>query len=81
MSKRIESDCVDCGLPCLGNSCRYHNMTTYYCDVCGSEGAEYIINGDDYCEDCAKKYLKDAFEDLELSEQAEVLDIDMNIID
>lgn len=78
---RIENECVDCGLPCLGNSCPYRNVLVYYCDVCGGEGADYTIDGEDYCEDCAKEYMKDAFDDLTLSEQAEVLNIDMHSID
>ncbi len=79
--KRTENHCVDCGLPCLGRSCPYSHITVCYCDICGDEGAEYTIDGEDYCEECAKEYLKDTFNDLTLSEQAEALNIDLISID
>ena len=78
--KRTENHCVDCGLPCLGRSCPYSHVTVYYCDICGDEGAEYTIDGEDYCEECAKEYLKDTFNDLTISEQAEALNIDISSI-
>lgn len=81
MSRKYENQCVDCGLPCLGNSCRYRNVPVDYCDECGSEYAEYRIDGEDLCEDCVKEQIRDAFNDLTLSEQAELLDIDLDTID
>lgn len=78
---KLENQCVDCGLPCIGNSCRYRNVPVYYCDECGNDNACYSIDGEHYCEDCAKKYLKEVFDDLTLSEQAEVLKILMTDID
>ena len=77
MSLRIENHCVDCGLPCLGSSCPYRNVRVFYCDICGSEGAIFRIDGEDYCEECTKNYLKVAFNGLILTEQAEVLGIQM----
>ena len=55
MSKKIENHCVDCGLPCIGNLCPFRNVSVYYCDECGDEGAEYKLDGNDLCEDCAKE--------------------------
>lgn len=81
MSRKYESQCVDCGLPCLGSACRYYRVAVDYCDSCGDENAEYVIDGEDYCEECAKEYIKDAFDDLTLSKQAELLNIDMRRID
>jgi hypothetical protein len=54
----------------------------YYCDIC-EDGtcAEYSIDGEHYCEDCAKVYLKETFEDLTLLEQAEALNIDMKSLE
>ena len=43
--KRIENECVNCGLPCLGNSCPYKNVVHFYCDRCGEE----------ICQDCLLK--------------------------
>lgn len=37
MSNHNYNDCVDCGLPCLGNTCPYTNTTSYFCDECGDE--------------------------------------------
>lgn len=74
---KTENQCVDCGLPCLGSACRYRNVRVSYCDRCGDEGADYRIDGEDYCEDCAKKYIQEAFDDLSLMEQADILDIDV----
>lgn len=34
---RIENDCVDCGLPCMGNSCPNRNVLHCYCDMCKNE--------------------------------------------
>lgn len=78
---KIENQCVDCELPCLGSSCRYRNVPVFYCDRCGDEGAKYRIDNEDYCEDCAKKYIQEVFDDLSLMEQAEALDIDIQSTD
>ena len=80
MSKKIENHCVDCGLPCIGNLCPFRNVSVYYCDECGDEGAEYKLDGNDLCEDCAKERVKEAFDDLALSEQAEAVGIDLSEI-
>lgn len=80
MSRRIENHCVDCGLPCLDSSCPYRNVPVDYCDDCGDEGAKYRSDGDDLCEDCAKARIKEAFDDLTLSEQAEAVGIDLSEI-
>jgi len=65
---------------CLGRICRYVDVPVDYCDSCNGEGAKYRIDGEDYCEECAKEYLKDIFNDLTIIEQAEVLDIDIERI-
>lgn len=80
MSRRIENQCVDCGLPCLGSSCPNRNVPVDYCDDCGNEGAEYHIDGADLCESCAEKRINDAFEELMLSEKAEAVGIDLSEI-
>lgn len=50
--KKIQNDCVDCGLPCLGNSCPYRSVTHYYCDKCGSETDLYYFGNQELCIDC-----------------------------
>ena len=94
--RKYENHCVGCpeGMGCLGSSCPYRNVPVDYCDICGSEGAEYRIDGEDYCEDCAEEYLKDTFlnsnikisclrwkNDLTISEKAEALEVDLEKID
>lgn len=81
--RKYENHCVGCpeGMGCLGSSCPYRNVPVDYCDICGSEGAEYRIDGEDYCEDCAEEYLKDTFNDLTISEKAEALEVDLDKID
>lgn len=56
--QRVEDDCVDCGLPCLGDSCPYRNVRHYYCDDCGDETQLYEFDGEELCIDCIEKRLK-----------------------
>ena len=78
---RYENHCCGCAVPaypCIGDSCQYMNVPVYYCDFCDDDiYAKYDIDGEHYCEDCAKNYLKESFEDLTLSEQAEALYVNM----
>lgn len=50
--RRIENDCVDCGLPCLGDSCPYRNAEHFYCDRCGSEEKLYYFGDEELCANC-----------------------------
>lgn len=52
--KVTENECVDCGLPCF-NSCRYLNVTRYYCDECGDESTLYETEYGELCEVCLLK--------------------------
>lgn len=76
-----ENQCCGCavpGYPCLGRSCPYVDVPVYYCDCCGFDvHAEYDIDGSHYCEGCAITYLNEVFNELTLSEQAEILEIDL----
>lgn len=50
---RIESDCVDCGLPCLYESCPHYKIVVYECDDCGEEVDNlYHYDGQELCIDC-----------------------------
>ena len=80
MSRKIESRCVDCGFPCRGNACPNYKVQVNYCDVCGSEGAKYCLDGDDMCEECAETIIMDAFKELMLSERAKTVGIDLEKI-
>ena len=76
---KYENHCCDCavpGYPCIGSSCPYVTVQVAYCDTCNNDTyAEYDIEGKHYCEEHAKEYFKEVFEDLTVSEQAEVLGI------
>ncbi len=82
---KYENHCCDCavpGYPCIGSSCPYVNVPVHYCDFCKKKNrAKYDIEGDHFCERCAKAYLKDVFVDLTLSEQAEMLDISIKSLE
>lgn len=77
-----EDHCVGCPpeIGCLGTSCPNINVPTYYCDDCKNY-AQYNIDGDDLCENCAEKYLKERFNDLSIEEMAKALEINMTHID
>lgn len=55
--RRIEDECVDCGLPCRGNSCKYKNVERFYCDKCGEEEVLYEYDGLELCIECIKTQL------------------------
>ena len=40
---KYEDECVDCDLSCIGTSCPYVNVPHYYCDLCGEEIYENMI--------------------------------------
>lgn len=83
--RKIENHCCDCavpGYPCRGSSCELRRVPVDYCDSDGCDNnAEYRIDGDDYCEDCANEYLQNEFDNLTLSEKAEALKVDLEKID
>lgn len=76
---KYENHCCDCavpGYPCIGSSCPYVNVPVAYCDECNNDTyAQYDIEGEHYCEAHAKEYLKERFEELSVSEQAEMLEV------
>ena len=58
MAVRYEDQCVDCELPCLGNSCPNRNVPIWYCDECGDEGVDlYEVDGKEVCAKCALQML------------------------
>ena len=50
-------ECVDCGLPCI-STCRYKNVTMFYCDKCKEETQLYYYDGQELCIDCIEKILE-----------------------
>lgn len=82
---KYENHCCNCaapGYPCMGSSCPYASVPVYYCDDCVNDTyAEYEVDGGHYCEEHAKGYLKECFEGLTMSEQAEVLGIELKSLE
>jgi len=69
------NECVGCppNLGCLGKSCRYYNVPTYYCDTCGVEDAEYHYEGEDICEECLDKKINLEWAMKSVDEKAKLL--------
>ena len=55
--KRTENECVNCGLPCIGDTCPYKRVTRYYCDECGDECTLYEYEGKELCIGCVQELL------------------------
>lgn len=55
--KSIESDCVDCGLPCIGKACPHFEVIRYICDKCYAEDVLYEFDGQELCIDCIEMLL------------------------
>ena len=53
--QRVENECVDCGLYCLGSDCPNRNAVRYYCDCCGNEDKLYYYDSEELCEECLLK--------------------------
>ena len=56
--KRIENDCVDCGVVGYCWVCPKSQVTYFCCDRCGCEldpSEVYDEDGQDLCEDCLKE--------------------------
>ncbi len=57
---RYENRCVDCAeeMGCMGESCRYLQVTVTECDECGETDVTlYTYDGLDLCPDCLIKAL------------------------
>ena len=49
---QYENECVDCGLPCIGDACPYRKVPHYYCDKCDEEETLYYFDGRELCINC-----------------------------
>lgn len=55
MAKEIINECVDCGLPCLGDSCPKMNVVQFRCDDCGDLADPdelYMFEDEMLCAEC-----------------------------
>ena len=57
MAKRIESDCVMCGMPCIFEACPNFRVIRYYCDKCDQEAELFKYGGKELCIDCIEAML------------------------
>ncbi len=75
---KIRDECVGCPpeMGCLGSSCPYMNVEIRVCDKCG-DNADYNLDGDDFCKRCAEDYLTECFRELDITEKAEALEIEL----
>ena len=55
---KYENDCVNCGLPCIGNSCSYINVPHFYCDECTEEAKLYYFDDEQLCLNCIENRLQ-----------------------
>lgn len=74
MSIKIENHCVDCGLPCLGDNCKYKKVPVSYCDYCG-DNATVRIDEEDFCLDCANKKLIELFNEFDICTRASIVNV------
>lgn len=60
---RLESGCVDCGLPCIHEACPHYKVVIYECDDCEEEEKLYWFNGKQLCISCIAKQLEEVYYD------------------
>lgn len=53
--KKIHNECVNCNLPCMGDSCPNRKVARYYCDNCEREDVLYKYEGQELCFECLLK--------------------------
>lgn len=56
--RTVNDECVDCGLPCMGNQCPNMNVVRHYCDNCGEETELYYFDDEELCIYCIIEKLK-----------------------
>ena len=55
------NECVDCGLPCMGQSCPNRHVLHYECDRCKKEVYELRVHdGEEICIHCYEEAVKNA---------------------
>lgn len=47
-----KNECVDCCLPCYGDSCPNRNVPHRVCDCCGEEDQLYYFGDQELCAEC-----------------------------
>ena len=53
-----ENECVDCDLPCRGETCSLRHVPHYICDDCGEDVEElYDTDEGEFCAQCVLEHL------------------------
>ena len=83
--KQRRSDCLACGLPCLGRSCPHHLVDRILCDFCleyehEETDAKYRLDGIDLCESCLYDAVIDYVKEMSISEIKEKLGLNIERI-
>lgn len=55
--RKVQNECVDCGLPCIREACPYYQVVRFYCDECKEETTLYEYDDSELCIDCIVKKL------------------------
>ena len=62
MGKTITNECVDCGLPCLGDACPFRHVVRWHCVECQEEFSPdelYLYEDEEtLCQDCLLEKFK-----------------------
>ena len=74
-----ENQCVGCQIHC-DSTCPRKKVEVHFCDMCGCEYADYLIDGNvELCKSCAKKYLSDEYwSDRTVEEAARELEVEIS---
>ena len=72
MSIKYEDCCVGCPQGCI--NCGRKRVEVHKCDSCGNY-AQYQIDDEDLCEDCAEDTLVERFKELTVHDMARMLDV------
>lgn len=80
---RYVDECVGCPpeMGCLGAGCPKRNVERHFCDFCEKREADYDLDGDELCENCAEKRLNEAWNGLSLEDKAEALGYELGKIE
>lgn len=57
--KKIISQCFGCDISCI--NCGRKNIPVRVCNQCQIEQADYIVDDEDYCQDCLTEKVRNEF--------------------
>ena len=57
--KKITSQCFGCDISCI--DCGRKKMQVRFCDQCQIEYAKYVVDDEDYCQECLEQKIRNEF--------------------